>query len=186
MCVGHALRLRSGTTLRLLFSATDFAYTQPTQPTHVLLLQAVAGVPSCQQKYPYATQPCRGVTSIGMVGGDTNHGDQEHQPWRPGKPTMATKDTIHSDQGHQPWRSGRPTMATKDTIHSDPGHHLWLSGHHLWLSGHHTFPTNTLCFHQHHISSKGNPELYGLKPFGQEDNLPFQYSFLQSLTYLLL
>ncbi len=150
MCVGHALRLRSGTTLRLLVSATDFAYTQPTQPTQVLLLQAVAGVPSCQQKYPYATQPCRGVTIIGMVGGDANHGDQEHQPWRPGRPTMATTDIIHCDQGHQ------------------------------------TFPTNTLCFHQHHISSKGNPELYGLKPFGQEDNLPFRYSFQQSLTYLLL
>lgn len=33
-----------------------------------------------------------------MVGGDTNHGDQGHQPWRQGTPTMATKDTNHVDQ----------------------------------------------------------------------------------------
>jgi hypothetical protein len=64
-------------------SAPGFDYAQPTQGPP---LQAVAGVPTCHQKYPYATQPCRGVTII-----VTPYAMKWHfsYGWLVGTPTMA-------------------------------------------------------------------------------------------------
>ena len=62
-----------------------------------------------------------------MVGEDTNHGDQEHQPWhsccqqalRPEILTMSSNDGWWR---HQACRPGIPTMATRDTNHGFRGH----------------------------------------------------------------